>query len=114
MKVLKFNQYSILESTPNLIENKILTLQFTDESGQYEVLSKMIDRGWGLDRSVIYYRFSIIKSNSDKYPTTGEFILPIDFNDKEFTFLMYPYYNELHSKRAMTELHYKAYCKIIQ
>jgi hypothetical protein len=113
MKILGFNQHSTLEPTKKLKENQIINLQFIDREETSNISCKLVEFGWGIDRSIIYYRFIVLKSDNKKYPISAEFILPIDFNEKEFTFLFYPYYNEEGSIRRMTELKYKAFCKML-
>jgi hypothetical protein len=118
MGILKFKQFSVSESkseveSPLIKQNEVVDIKFTNESGTCYSTCKMIEYGWALNRSIIYYRFMVLESNSDKYPVGAELILSLDFDDKIDTFLIYPYYNEEHSMRQMYQQTYKAHCKII-
>jgi hypothetical protein len=118
MEILKFKQFSVLESkleveSPLIKHNEILDIKFTDNSGVCYSTCKMVEHGWALNRTIIYYRFMVLESDSDKYPVGAELILPLDFNDKVDTFLIYPYYNEEHSVRQTYQKIYKSHCEII-
>jgi len=114
MKILNFFQLSTLESSTDMIkQNEIVKLQFTDDERKHLTTCKMIEHGWALNRTIIFYRFLILETNSEKYPVGAEFILSLDFDDKVDTFLIYPYYNEKPGIRAMVQYKYKAHCKIV-
>lgn len=113
MRILRFNQINELNTSSNLITvGKILNIQFNDFDSTSNIQCKMIEHGYAPNRSVIYYRFLVIKSDSDKYLVNSEFILPLDFDGKTIKFLMYPYINEK-GTRTMMEKIYKAKCSII-
>jgi hypothetical protein len=88
-------------------------LQFEDKEGIHETLCVLLEFGWGLDRSKLFHRFRILKTDSNKYPVGAEFILGMDFNDRDNEFLFYPYYNEKPGIRSSTELRYKAYITLL-
>ena len=116
MKILNFSQFSLLElksSSDMIKQNEIVNLQFTDDIGKHLTRCKMIDHGWALNRTIIFYRFLVLETNSEKYPVGAEFILSLDFDDKVDTFLIYPYYNEKPGIRSMVQYKYKAHCKIV-
>jgi hypothetical protein len=112
MAILNFKQFSILES--NLIDiGKILKIEFNDKWGEHIITCQLVEYLWGVDRSKLAYRFRVIETDTNHYPVGGEMILPIHFNNNTITFLFYPYYNEKPGYRSMTELNYKADCKIL-
>jgi hypothetical protein len=112
--LIQFKKFSILESiTPNLKEYSKYKLLFEDEKGTHETFCQLLEFGWGLDRSKVFHRFRILKSDSNKYPVGAEFILGMDFNNKENEFLFYPYCNEKPGLRSSTELHYTAHITLI-
>jgi hypothetical protein len=112
--LIQFKQFSILESkTPSLKEYSKYKIRFENEIGLHETLCILLQFGWGLDRSKIFHRFRILKSESNKYPVGSEFILGMDFNDRDNEFLFYPYCNERPSLRTSTELHYTAHITLI-
>ncbi len=87
-------------------------IKMTDSNGSSNISVQLVDQGYGLDRRIINNRFKVINSDSDKYPVGCEFILPLDFDDKVCTFLIYPHYNEK-GYRTMKELQYKAHCQLV-
>lgn len=109
MDILNFNQFKMSESIGLYKQGD---MKMTDSNGSANISVQLVDQGWGLDRRIIFNRFKVIKSDSDKYPIGAEFILPLDFNDKVCSFLIYPYYNEKRW-RSMTEFQYKAHCQLI-
>lgn len=109
MRILNFTQFQVLESIDLY---KTVRMKLTDSQETAILTVKLIEQGYGLNRSILFDRFRVLESNSKKYPIGAEFIFPLDFNNKVFTFLIYPYYNE-DGYRAMTELKYKAHCEII-
>ena len=116
MEILNFKNFSLLElvnSTPDLKTGELLNLRFTDKKSVSNVKVKLTEFGWAPNRTKIYHRFRVVKTDSKLYPVGAEFILPLDFNDKEDSFLICPYYNETPGIRATTELTYKAYCQIV-
>lgn len=112
MTILNFKQFSILES--NIIDiGKTLKIEFNDKWGTHILSCQLLDFLWGVNRSKLGYRFKVVETDTNHYPIGGEMILPIEFNNMTNTFLFYPYYNEK-GYRMMTELNYKADCKIIE
>ena len=117
MEILNFKKFSIFElvnSTPDIGLGQILNLRFTEKNNISNIKVKMIEFGWAPNRTKIYHRFRIIETDSEKYPAGGEFILPMEFNNKEESFLICPYYNESPSLRSTDELTYKAHCQIVE
>ena len=70
----------------NLLEqNKVYNILFRDDEGDHLAECRLSEYGWSLHREVIYYDFTILKSNSDKYRIGGRMILGLDFNDSDFS-----------------------------
>lgn len=114
MKILRFNQHinELNTTNDNLIGvGKIVNIQFDEGDLVINTKCKMIEHGYAPNRSIIYYRFLIIESDSEKYLVNSEFILPLDFDGKTTKFLIYPYINEK-GVRTTTEKTYKAKCLI--
>lgn len=98
-----------------LKQNKVYNILFRDDEGDHLAECRLSEYGWSLHREVIYYDFTILKSNSDKYRIGGRMILGLDFNDSENRFNFFPYYNETNSKYKMMNMDkkiYKSYIKI--
>jgi hypothetical protein len=110
VKIKKF-----LELKGDLIkENQIVNLIFKSSEDEVVIEAQMIEFGWGLDKSRIYYRFKINKSSDEKlFPLTSEFILPLSFTGKEVKFWIYPYFNESKGQRKMTQLIYNYFVNLI-
>ncbi len=113
MKILRFNQHiNELNTSNNLIGvGKIINIQFNEVNLIANTKCKMIEHGYAPNRSIIYYKFLVIESDSEKYLVNSELILPLDFDDKLIKFLVYPYINEK-GIRTTTEKTYKAKCLI--
>jgi hypothetical protein len=115
MKLLKFKKFNLNElnksiDLPLLIENKIYKMKLDE----HLLECKLSEYGWSTHREIIHYEFTILKSDTDKYPKGGMFILGLDFNDKDNTFHLYPYYNDVNHKLiSMSEKTCKAHIKII-
>jgi len=112
-KVLNFTNFSMLENKVELEQNQVVNLRFIDKDGSHNVKAKLIEFGWGLDRTKQYHRFLVVNSDSDKFLIGAEFNLPMDFNKKEDTFLIYPHYNDVPGRDAMSHETYVAYCEVI-
>jgi len=100
-----------------LKQNKSYKLFFRDEEGEHILECKLSEYGWSLHREVIYYDFSVLKSDSDKYRPGGRMILGLNFNEQENSFYFFPYYNEMDSKyciMTMDRKTYKSYIKILK
>ena len=112
--LLNFKSFNMLESKQiDLQVNQVIDLRFEDQDGVHNVKAKLIEFGWGLDRTKQYHRFLVLDSDSNKFLGGAEFNLPMNFNKKEDTFLIYPHYNDVPGRDAMSHNTYTAYCEII-
>lgn len=112
--MISFRQF-VSESKTPMRENEKTTLKFTDVFGEHTTQCLMMEYGWGLDRSKIFHRFKIMKSDSDRYPVGAEFDLSMDFDGKENCFLFYPHYGEkFPSLNKMKEMTYTAHINKIK
>ena len=109
---MSYVEFHCVQNTPDIKQNQLVNLEFTDSFGSHSTICKMIEFGWGLDRSKIYYRFRIIKSNSNRYNVGAELILCMDFNNKNNSFYFYPYCNEVSIRSSNVET-YLAKIRII-
>jgi hypothetical protein len=112
--MISFRQF-VSESKTTIKENEKTILKFTDSFGEHTTQCVMKEYGWGSDRSKIFHRFKIMKSDSDRYPVGAEFDLVMDFDGKENCFLFYPNYGEkFPSLNKMKELTYTAHINKIK
>ena len=110
MNIHKFKQY-IVESKLD-IESEI-KIEINDKWGNHTLTCKLVEFLLGINRSKLGYRFRVIKTDTNHYPVGAEMIFPMNFDNTNFDFLIYPYYNEKPGTRSMTELSHHAECKII-
>lgn len=122
MRILNFKNFRIFELHHDKMEdllkqNRVYKFLFKDDEGEYILECKLSEYGWSLHREIIYYDFTVLKSDTDKYRPGGRMILGLNFNEQENRFNFFPYYNETDSKYRMMVMDkktYKAYIKLLK
>ena len=117
MRIQKFNRFILeLHQMENILPlNQIYNMIFRDKTGEYLLSCELIEHGWSLHREIIYYRFKIIKSDSELYRIGAEFVVSLNFNKKENTFNLFPFSNETgkNKLKSMEQKRCTAYIEIL-
>ncbi len=85
--------------------DEIIGLKMIDECGNSNLKVRMIELGCSIDRRFIYYKFLVLETNSQRYPQNSEMIFPLEFNNKEFKFII-----NIPDERFVHSLSEKHYC----